>query len=73
MFSTLHKTNLKFSVTFILSSANALNLDKPKISSFGNELNAMYALSRGSWEHFKIGVAKGVGALGMSPPNYKKK
>ena len=38
MFSTLHKTNFKFSVTFILLSANAFDLDKPKILSFGNEL-----------------------------------
>ena len=38
MFSTLHKTNFKFSVTFILSSANAFNLDKPKMLSYGNEL-----------------------------------
>ena len=40
MFSTLRKINFKFSVTFILSSADAFNLDKPKILSFGNELNA---------------------------------
>ena len=38
MFSTLHKTNFKFSVTLILSSANIFDLDKPKILSFGNEL-----------------------------------
>ena len=38
MFSTLHKTNFKFSVIFILSSANAFNLGKPKILSFGNGL-----------------------------------
>ena len=33
MFSTLHKTNFKFSVTFILSSAIPFNFDKPKILS----------------------------------------
>ena len=31
MFSTLHKTNFKISVTFILSSAHAFNLDQSKI------------------------------------------
>ena len=40
MFSTLYKANFKSSVTFILSSANTINLDKPKILSFGNELNS---------------------------------
>ena len=49
MFSTHHKTNFKFSVTFILSSANAFNLDKSKIFSFGNgligpELSELFAL-----------------------------
>ena len=43
MFSTLHKTNFKFSPTFILSSANAFDLDKPQILSFGNELNLRYS------------------------------
>ena len=38
MFSTLPKTNFNFSLTFILSSANALNLDQSQISSFGKEL-----------------------------------
>ena len=32
------KTNFNFSFTFILLSANALNLDKSKIFSFGKEL-----------------------------------
>ena len=36
MFSTLQKTNFKLSITFILSSANAFNLDQFKILSFGN-------------------------------------
>ena len=38
MFSPRHKSNFKFSVTFILSSANAFDLDKPKILSFDKEL-----------------------------------
>ena len=40
MLSTIPWTNLKFSVTIILSSANALNLDQSKILSFGTELNS---------------------------------
>ena len=39
MFSTLPKTNFNFSLPFILSSANAFNLDQSKILSFGKELN----------------------------------
>ena len=41
MFSTLHKTNFKFSVTFILSSASAcaFKVDQFKILSFGNGLS----------------------------------
>ena len=39
MFSTLPNTNFYFSVTMTLSSANALNLVKAKILSFGKELN----------------------------------
>ena len=38
MFSTLPKTNFDFSVTFILSSANALNFDQSKVLLFGKEL-----------------------------------
>ena len=38
MFSTLLNTNFKFSLTFILSSANAFNLDKSKFFLFGKEL-----------------------------------
>ena len=38
MFSTIPKTNFNFSVTFVLSSANAFNLDKSKILSYGKEL-----------------------------------
>ena len=39
MFSTFLKTNLNFSATFILSSANAFNLDQFKILPFGKALN----------------------------------
>ena len=35
MFLTLPRTNFKLSVTFILSSVKALNLDLSKIKSFG--------------------------------------
>ena len=38
MFSILHKTNDSFSVTFILLSAHAVNLDQSKIFLFGKEL-----------------------------------
>ena len=38
MFSTLPKTNFNFSVTFILSSAIAFNLDQSKNLPFGKEL-----------------------------------
>ena len=38
MFSTLQKTNFGFSVTSILSSANAFDLDKLKILSCGNDI-----------------------------------
>ena len=39
MFSTLHRTKFNFSVTFIVSSASAFNLDQCKILSFGKEFN----------------------------------
>ena len=42
MFSTPPKTNLNFSVIFILSSANAFNLDHHKIWSFAKELIAFF-------------------------------
>ena len=45
MFSTLSKTNFSFSVTFTLSSANAVNLDQSKILSFGKELMIKIRLS----------------------------
>ena len=38
MFSTISKANFNFRVTFILSSANALNLDLSKVLLFGKEL-----------------------------------
>ena len=37
--SALHKVNFSFRVTFILSPANAINLDKAKILTFGKELS----------------------------------
>ena len=43
MLSTLPKANFKFSVTFILSSANYFNLDQSKILSFGRELTLSHA------------------------------
>ena len=39
MFSMHPKKEFCFQVTFILLSANAFNLDKFKILSFGKELN----------------------------------
>ena len=39
MFSTLPKTKFYFTVTFILLSANAFNLDQSKNLSFGKELS----------------------------------
>ena len=44
MFSTLSKRNFSFSVTFILSSANAFNLDQSEILSFGKELNLHHTI-----------------------------
>ena len=38
MFSSLPKTNFKFSATFNLPSANAFNLDQSENLSFGKEL-----------------------------------
>ena len=38
MFSTFPKPNLDISITFILSSAYAINLNQSKILSFGKEL-----------------------------------
>ena len=40
------KTNLYFSATVDLFSANAFNLDQSKILSFGNELTATISLER---------------------------
>ena len=45
MFSTLPETKFKFWVTFILSSACALNLDRSKILSFGIGLRVYNFLS----------------------------
>ena len=44
MFSNLSKTNFKFWVTFILSSANALNLDQSKLLLFGKELRHVHSI-----------------------------
>ena len=41
MFSTLPETNFNFWVTFILSSANAFNLDQYTNLLFGKELKAV--------------------------------
>ena len=41
MFSTLPNTNFIFSLTFILSSANAFNLDKSKNLRFGKEISSL--------------------------------
>ena len=41
MFSTHLKTNFKFSITFILSSATPFKLDQSKILSFGIELKGL--------------------------------
>ena len=37
-FSTLLESSFKFSFTFMLSTANAFNLDQSKIFSYGKEL-----------------------------------
>ena len=39
IFPTLSERRIIISVTFILSSANAFNLDQSKILQFGKELN----------------------------------
>ena len=44
MFSTPLESSLKFLVMFILSSANAFNLDTSKILSFGHELNINHTI-----------------------------
>ena len=41
IFLTISETNVNFLVTFILSSANAFNLDQPKNYSFGKELKTI--------------------------------
>ena len=40
--NVFYPSQIKFSVTFVLSSANAFNIDKPKILSFGNELRQTF-------------------------------
>ena len=44
MFSAHPNTNFNFWITFILSSANAFNLDYSKILSFGKELSIVNKL-----------------------------
>ena len=46
MFSTLLKTNFNFWVTFILLSANAFNLDQPKILLFGKALTLDHTIHK---------------------------
>ena len=49
MFSTQSKINFKFSIKFILSSANAFNLDSPKVLSFGKELKLWVFSFKSIW------------------------
>ena len=42
MFSPLPKTSFDFLFKFILSSANAFNMDQSKILSLGKELSHIY-------------------------------
>ena len=42
MFSTLSEGEINISATFILTSADAFNLDQSKILSFGKELRLVY-------------------------------
>ena len=44
--TTLPNANINFRVTFILSSANVLELDKSKVLSFGKELNNLAQVLR---------------------------
>ena len=49
MFSTLPGTNLNFSVTFSLLSANVSNFNKSKILSFGKEFKRVGIVRRGPY------------------------
>ena len=60
MFSTLPKTKFKFLVTFSLSSARALNLDRCTILSFGKGLN-LYSNTQKMYTYI-IKKANGPGA-----------
>ena len=52
MFSTLPRTNFNFSITLILLSANAFDLDQSKILSFGNGLKDISrSLANGNIKH----------------------
>ena len=46
MFFLPFPKQFQFLTTFILSSANAFNLDKSKISSFGRELITLYNMAK---------------------------
>ena len=52
MFSTLPIPNLNFSFTFILSCANAFNLDQSEILSFGKELRQQKSFYSSSLQAF---------------------
>ena len=63
MFSTLSKTKLKFSVTFIFSSACDLNLDWSEILSSGKGLldnNTDMKLITGSFDNTALPVLRGI-------------
>ena len=44
MFSTLPKPNFNYSLTFILLSVNAFDLDHSKFLSYGKELSLYHAI-----------------------------
>ena len=46
------KQNFNFSLTMILSSANAFSLDQPKIMSFGRGLNTFNPSPNDPWAVF---------------------
>ena len=49
MFSTFLKTNLDFSVTFILWSASAFSLDQSENLSFGKGLSRLLSVAQWSF------------------------
>ena len=70
MFSTRPKTNFSFSVTFILSSASAFNLDQSKNLSFGKWLRKMYCNNRDGKmnQHFNYRISRGSNYLKFKLP-----